>query len=499
MQAGISGKDYLEKIVQVNFDIPYALPQKISQFLFKELDKVLVQLPESREKLFDKTYWTNIYHSGYKNFFSNIRDVKRYINSLSFNISLIFKEKSMEVNPIDFFAIEAIRVFVPEFYSFMKTNKKLFIDTTSDGYTLGTTRNDLIAKRKSEIDAGINNSQYENKAKLIELITRLFPQLEGVFGNMHYSSSSKAEWSRNLRICSEDYYDAYFTLVPGGSDEELSQYEIDSLLACLNDSDVLEQELRNYIENGKIRKVLSRIQDYTSETQIIPQSAFRNIALSLFNISDEIPFERIHMSDFGADMDIMRIIYQLGKRESNKENNYEIFKELIPLSKGLYGPIKKLSLEIPREENTHEKDYMFPEDKLDELKELAIQKINEFYLDDKLLEHPELLYILYRWKEWGGDDYKEFLADLNSADEKFIKFTIKFIHKQKSQTLGDYGERERLEFNKDNIIDFLDLKTIGTRLLQIKSENSTLYNDYKNEIDFILSYIKSNSNNESRT
>jgi predicted KAP-like P-loop ATPase len=492
LQAGINGKDYLEKIVQVNFDIPYALPQRISQFLFIELDKVLVQLPESREKLFDKTYWTNIYHSGYKNFFNNIRDVKRYINSLSFNISLMFKEKSMEVNPIDFFAIEAIRVFIPEFYSFMKTNKKLFTDTTSDGYSLGRMRENLIEQRKSEIEQSINTSQFQNKSKIKELIIRMFPQLEGVFGNVHYSGSSRSGWSRNLRICSEDYFDAYFTLVPGGSEEELSQYELDSLLACLNDAPILESELRKYIKNGKIRKVLSRFQDYTSETEIIPQSAFRNISLALFNISDEIPFETLHMSDFGADMDIMRIIHQLGKRENNKEINYEIFKEIIPISKGIYGPIKKLSLEIPREKNQYERDYLFPEDKLGELKDLGTKKIYEYYKTGKLIEHPEFLYILYRWKEWGGDKYRKFIDELNSSDEGFISFISKFIYKQKSLTLGDYGEREDIEFKLNNLVDFVEIEEIKKRLTQIIANNKKLYNAHKKDVDLILS--KTNKN-----
>ncbi len=491
-QPGINGKDYLEKIVQVNFDIPYALPQKISQFLFKELDKILIQLPESREKLFDKTYWTNIYHSGYKYFFNNIRDVKRYINSLSFNISLMYKGKSMEVNPIDFFAIEAIRVFTPEFYAFMKKNKKLFTDTTSNSFTLGTTRKDIIEQRKLEISEVINSSNYPNKDKLKELLVRLFPQLEGVFGNMNYSDASKPEWSRNLRVCSEDYFDAYFTLIPGGSDEELSQYEIDSLLSMIDNADDLENELRNYIGNGKIRKVLNRLQDYTSEKEIIPQSAYRNISLALFNISDEIPFERLHMSDFGADMDIMRIIYQLGKREKIKENNFEIFKEIIPISKGILGPVKKMSLEIPREKNTYEKDYLFPENKLDELKDLVVKKIYEYYSAGKLISHPEFLYILYRWKEWGGEEYKKFIDEINSTDEGFISFISKFIYKQKSQSFGDYGEREYTEFNAKSIIDFVDLKYIRERLLQIIASNNELYKANKKEIDFVLSKSEQN-------
>lgn len=77
-QVGVSGKEYLNKIVQVNFDVPFAKPTKISAFLFKELDRILDVLPDSAQKYFgkDEPYWANVYHSGFKDFFKNIRDVK---------------------------------------------------------------------------------------------------------------------------------------------------------------------------------------------------------------------------------------------------------------------------------------------------------------------------------------------------------------------------------------------------------------------------------------
>nr|NJM04347.1 P-loop domain-containing protein [Desulfobacula sp.] len=73
-QVGVSGKDYLNKIVQVNFDVPFANPSKISKFLFRELDRILSVLPESAQKYFgdDDPYWTNLYHSGFKKFFLKI-------------------------------------------------------------------------------------------------------------------------------------------------------------------------------------------------------------------------------------------------------------------------------------------------------------------------------------------------------------------------------------------------------------------------------------------
>ena len=114
-----SGNDYLEKVIQVPFEIPQISKQEVEHFLFKKLDELIKDIPEER---WDQTYWGNIYHSGLKHLFQNIRDVNRYLNTLSFGFSLV----KDEVNPIDFIAITAIQVFIPDLYKSIKDNKDLF-------------------------------------------------------------------------------------------------------------------------------------------------------------------------------------------------------------------------------------------------------------------------------------------------------------------------------------------------------------------------------------
>ncbi|MCF7859867.1 MAG: KAP family NTPase [Candidatus Cloacimonetes bacterium] len=130
------GKSYIDKIVQVNFDIPRISHNKIANYLFQELNRVLSLLPKSYEDYFEIEYWSKTYHSGYKLLFKTLRDVKRYISSLEFNLSLMCKKGSIEVNPIDFIAIEAIRVFSSVFYGQLKNQKELFTMGKSELFDL---------------------------------------------------------------------------------------------------------------------------------------------------------------------------------------------------------------------------------------------------------------------------------------------------------------------------------------------------------------------------
>jgi predicted KAP-like P-loop ATPase len=485
-QIGVSGKDYLNKIVQVHFNVPFAKPSKISTFLFKELDRILSILPESAQKYFgqDEPYWANVYHSGFKDFFKNIRDVKRFASSLEFNISQMYQGKTMEVNPIDFIAIEAIRIFAPDFYLFMRDKSVIFTSTD---------RNDRSSRdnnpRKDEIEKALNTLPSEIKESVLELLKRLFPQVDGIFqyGYSTHGHEWQSSWSNNLRVCATNNFDSYFTLIPGGDEEELSQFEIEEILSKANSVEDFEKIIREYIEKKKIRKVLQRIQDFTGDQTRISQDNAKNVVKALFNISDDLPEEKVGMWDFGIDMDLMRIIYQLLKRETDKNQNFEILKEAIPPSKGLFGPVQKVSLESSRKEKGKDSDeFVVPEDKIEDLQKLCLEKIEGTSSDD-LLKHKNLLYILYRWKEWSKDSkWTGFIKTISDNNQNLLAFIAKFVSESRSQTIGDYGTRVTKRFNYKSLSDFLNLEELKTKLETIRKENSEQYQTNKEAIDLFL-------------
>ena len=485
-QVGVSGKDYLNKIVQVNFDVPFAKPSKISTFLFKELNRILSVLPESVQKYFgqDDPYWANVYHSGFKDFFKNIRDVKRFASSLEFNISQMYQGKVMEVNPIDFIAIEAIRVFAPDFYSFMRDKNSLFTSTD---------RNDRSSRdnnpRKEEIEKALNELPNETKKSVLELLKRLFPQVDGIFqyGYSTHGHDWQSSWSNNLRVCATNNFDSYFTLIPGGDEDELSQFEIEEILNKTDSAENFEQILREYIGKKKIRKVLQRIQDFTSDQNRISQDSSKNVVKALFNISDDLPEEKLGMWDLGVDMDLMRIIYQLLKRETDNNKNFEVLKESIPRSTGLFGPIQIISIESSRKEKEKDlNEFIVPEEKIEELQNLCLEKINGINIED-LLKHKNLLYIFYRWKEWDKEDkWKGFIQEVEKDNQKLLSFVTKFVSESRSQAIGDYGVKVVKKFIYKNLSDFLDLEQIKRKLEEIKKQNSEEYNSNKETVDLFL-------------
>ncbi len=484
LQPGINGQDYIEKIVQVSFDIPLAKQEKLAKILFDELDRILAGLPKSSEQLFDQTYWGNVYHSGLKDFFRNIRDVKRFASSLEFNFSLMFKGESMEVNPIDFIAVEAVRVFVPDFYNFMRVNSELFVSTEREH---GSSQENT---RKKEIEEAISKVPKALQENLKDLLRRLFPQVDGVFqyGYSSHGSDWIPNWNRHLRVCSPKFFDVYFTLIPGGDESELSQFEIDLILGAINNYEDFSKIIDEFLEKGKMRKVLERLEDYTGDSSKMPESVNANVVQTLFDISDKLPTDRHGMFDFGADLQCARIIYQLLKHTSNKEDNYKIFKDAIEKSKGLYGPIYNVSLESEKDEKERDDSMLVPKEKLTELHKACLAKIDQHKVSGSLKTNPHFLSILYRWKGWADSEksWKKYIDELISSDQGLLDFLKHFIAESYSHTFGDYVGRKVKKFNYKSLADFTDTEAVKTRLEAIKTANESLYTTNKDLVDMFL-------------
>lgn len=497
---GISGAEYLKKIVQVNFDLPLVNQSKIHSFLFDHLNNILLLLPNGGERFFTKEneHWSTCFNAGYNNFFTNIRDVKRYYNSLLLNIKFLIREETYEVNPVDFFCIEAIRVFAPEFYGFIKMRKHLFANVNELEMELGN----LKKTRAADIDQGFELIPKNHKQSTKNLIFKMFPQLDNLFEDRLGSTIfNYAEWRRELRICSTEYFDAYFTLIPGGNDGELTQYEIDSTIAATVDSTKLESIFNEFIQDKRINNLLERLQDYTENKQAISSSdRIKNLIVALLNITDKLSSDSIGLSQTAEDMNAMRIIYQLLASNEKHENN-KILEETINRSNGIYGAIFLISIQT--QAVTNKKDgALISESHLSNLQQEACKKIDINQLDE-ILSNKHFHYIIYRFKEW-SDKAKldKFINSIKSNDRLFMKFCSIFVNISHSYTEGKQGRKEHRRINFKGLDEFIGLTYVSDHLEKISKKNQELYgmyspfNDqYKKDINRYLKEPEAYSNN----
>jgi len=475
------GEKYLEKVVQIPFEIPQISKEKVEQELFSSLDELIKEV--DREK-WDAQYWFNLYSSGPKYFFENIRDVKRFINSFKFS----FEQVKDEVNLMDFFAITTIQVFIPKLYYKIRDNKDLFVGI-SDVLGVGEDKKLRLKRRFNQILDIHTNEIIDIKLEcpeefigrnnkityeiLMDFLKRLFPKFEEIYSNINYTKDSLKDWHKERRICSPEFFDRYFKLSIATG--EISQKEIEEILLLGNNPKLFSEALLKLNRDGRILNFINRLGDYTDK---IPKQNIEPIITVLVDIGDLFPEDDVGFLGVDTSMRLLRIIDQLINRYRNNIDRFEILKNaMLNAKKSLYIMVRMVSIQDqiygkfgakkpsePKEKLTVESE------QLERLESIASKKIEEWAENGQLAKHERLPYILFRWRNWGGKDkVNSFISSMIKGDDGLINFITSFLKKIKSQTAGDHFMKITWEINLDEIKEFIDLSKVESRIRKIFS------------------------------
>jgi hypothetical protein len=105
-----TGRAYLEKIVQVTHALPEISDWPLVVLLQTELDAALQPIEHGP---FSRDDWVNVFHTGMRPFFGNMRDVRRYLNAVPVTLRVLGREVAL----VDALALETLRIFSPACYA----------------------------------------------------------------------------------------------------------------------------------------------------------------------------------------------------------------------------------------------------------------------------------------------------------------------------------------------------------------------------------------------
>ncbi|MCE4072512.1 MULTISPECIES: KAP family P-loop NTPase fold protein [Pseudomonas] len=204
---GFDGADYLEKIIQVPFSVPAISSSQLEALLFRRLNEILAREPQLQQR-FEQDYWSQVFRRGMRPFFSNLRHVYRYSSTLAFHCRLLRGTEIAEVNAVDLFALECLRIFAPETYAELPKRKVLL--TGSDPYS----RQDepQRARITQLMDQLVSFAPVPHQEATRQLLLELFPTLDWVFKNTTYDHGIQLRWLVNSRVCCDEVFDRYFEM-----------------------------------------------------------------------------------------------------------------------------------------------------------------------------------------------------------------------------------------------------------------------------------------------
>jgi len=486
----ISGHDYLEKIIQVNFTLPSISSERINDYLFNELDRLIEIFPQIKEHFADTSYFQQVFNSGLKDYFQTIRAVKRFINSIEFNFQQVIQNNVVEVNPVDFMAIEAIRLFEPQFYQFLSLNKDLF--TTMPKIPLyGTVDQSDVDTREKILDEYVGRANL--KVKLQELLNCLFPIVRSGFSSTGAIIDNSL---KNTNVSSHEWFDVYFNFIPGGSDYAVSKYDEQRVSMAASNYNDLSALFQKYIEEDKFTTIIHRLNGFVDDDMFFKKENYGNIVLCLLNSFDKITIKRSFAPFSGIDYQIVQLIHKLLTRKPmDLTANFMILENAINESTSLYGITFYLAIKIEEFEkkNGGTWERILSDGDIIKIKQLYSNKISKER--DNILKGNNPGFILYRWRKWGDEkDCDKYTAELLSDDEKFLKLAEWFVGD--SVSTGREGDnivaRTHKNFNYNDFKEFIDLDKAKERMEKIK-DNKQLYSQYQQMIDlFLKNYEKGN-------
>ena len=458
-----SGAEYLEKVVQVPFEMPLIPKSYTEHLLFSQLNKLLKDIPKNGV---DQTYWRDIYQGGLKHFFRNIRDVNRYINSLRFSFDMV----KGEVNAVDLFAITGIQVFMPEVYYGIRDNKDIFSGAADSSYSIN--KDALNKQAKKRCDEIIGRADDDLQEVLKDFLKIIFPKLDILYYNINYGSDSMNNWRRDSRICSPDIFDTYFMLsLPEG---EISKKEIETILSLGNDPLSFAEALLKLNEDGRIMMFLNRLEDYTRSD--IPKENIENIITVLMDIGDLFPEGDTEFFGIDTLMGILRISNQLSHRFDSPDRRFRIYKRAIEKStKSLHTIVFAVGVQGQQHGKYTYDNNPEPVEKqtvnavqLEKLETLACRKIENWAEDGRLAKHRHLMYILFRWSEWGEKDkITNFIKNMIKNDDGLIDFIAAFLNKHTAYGVSKVEISWVIDIKE--IKPFVDLKEVGPRMRKLLS------------------------------
>jgi predicted KAP-like P-loop ATPase len=271
------GPHYLEKIIQAGFDIPQSRQVDLNQELLRQIDAICGSPSEDVSLRF-----MNVFYDVIAPEIRTPRDLIRLMNALA----VTWPAVGNEVDRADFVAVETLRLFRPDVYRALRSNKHRLCGA-NDPY--GRPGRDLETEMDTLLLGSADNKDHD---RLRRALMRLFPRLESVWNNVSYGGDSASGWTRERLLCSSQHFDSYFRFSVG--DDVVPREEIEALIARASDGEFVRQKFREALavtrKDGKTKAMLL-LDELNLHAENVADNDVAQFLTTIFELGDELDVE----------------------------------------------------------------------------------------------------------------------------------------------------------------------------------------------------------------
>ena len=305
-ETNIPGRAYLEKIVQLSFDLPATSQDVLKGKVIAELNSILGDVKNLR---LDQERWPDAFSELILPLIENLRDITRLATSARPTLEVL----GADIDAVDLMTLEAIRVFKPALFNELHKHKSL-LTTVSDGYGYSNDTSRQEKQIAKLIELADDDKEYVDR-----LISRIFPAAKRYTTNVHHGYDSMSGWRRMHRLAHIDFLSLY---LERNTTEGLEAFRrAEEAFEVMSDEDkfgILLDSLNPALLNDTIYS-LEAYEHAFEKDQIVPGS------IVLLNRINKIPEKKNRgLFDIGSpDLTVGRVVLRMMrtlKEESDRED-----------------------------------------------------------------------------------------------------------------------------------------------------------------------------------
>lgn len=476
----IDGSEYLEKIVQIPFEIPALMKPQIREIFLAKLNDTIKDIFD--DITWNENYFNEVFNNCIEPYIKTLRDVNRVINTFQFRYRLLYKETAFE----DMLALTTIEVLAPQLYQWIGNNKDLLCSTSIHSLeSLYRDKKDYRIKICNELERLCINVD-----EAIKFLTTLFPVFEDDIDerNVRCISSNIRE---AMRVAQEDRFNTYFVF--DLSSIAIPRHIINNCIYTL-DLNTLMVMITKFNDEGNIEYFIDELR---SLVNTIPSERLGLLATAI--LKRQYEFKDANLASFYVLSVFSKaefLVYDIFSKINNEIDRYIIIKDTVEnVTKNELGVIasfiNRLELSYGRLAGNEEyKDkQLITLMHLEELEKTYISKINEITQSEFIIDINHFHMAFYLWECLDKDRAQIYLKETLKEDINILKFVCSIA----SRWNGTDGSGWSSKLN--NYSTYISPDTVYKKIQEFDKRDlyKFTFDDQIKLASFVLNYEKSDN------
>ena len=326
---GLPGRDYLEKILQVAFDLPVVPSYVLTNQIISALTDAFANI-ENLSPV-NQYVWQDVLMEVIRPLIRNMRDIRRYVASSHGTI----KSLNGKIELADLLALEAIRIFLPDVFKLLHNAINGLTGSDTDPQAPPPPEEILKEQIDSLIEAAGDHKYHRDVVK--SMIRLLFPSGGHYVGGSPYGNDWKEEWLKERRVAHEDILRLY-----------LERFETENLRAFMEaeqawkyiaDRDAFDNYLRS-LDPTKLQDVIAHLEVFEeqfTQKHVMPGTT---VLLNLL----PLPERQRGIFDLSPSFTVARVVYRLLKSLNDPASIEKTVRKILPKLRSLSSKLRLISI-----------------------------------------------------------------------------------------------------------------------------------------------------------